>query len=223
METKKKCRAYYRIRKGVRKDPEAVRRSLQKRLGVKHPEWINGWQGLFFGTGDVFVSDEVAGMMKLRSFREFIRESLDHYERGEYGEVSRETENLNIENRWLSGGDLVMGRYGYNYDYHHPKGPQFDEILRIRSWKGSLWITFDSEPDLFLLLKDNRSGPEQARAEKQEGQPEEEPADPAAPEPAGLDEIYDETPLFTIPYRRDSPGTRTLLRHGIITEEDLED
>ncbi len=38
-----------------------------------------------------------------------------------------------------------------------------------------------------------------------------------------LDEIYNEDPLFKIRYRKGSPGTEMLLRHGVITETDLED
>ena len=42
---------YYRIERGKEKDPKAVYRTMQKGYGVKHPERISGYAGLFFGTG----------------------------------------------------------------------------------------------------------------------------------------------------------------------------
>ena len=36
-----------------------------------------------------------------------------------------------------------------------------------------------------------------------------------------LKEIYDEAPTFSYPHMKGSPGTDMLLRHGVITEEEV--
>lgn len=159
MEGKKECvGGYYRIRKG--KDPKAVHEALQKGYGIKHPERINGYSGVVFGTGDVFVSEAVGRRMSGERFRKFVFDSLMMFGREKYGEISNDDEELNGENRWLGNGDYVFGRYGYTRDDDFYYGNhQYDEIIRIRMWKGNIWITYESEMDLFLLLKDNGDDP----------------------------------------------------------------
>ncbi len=158
MEGKKECVVgYYRIIKA--KDPNAVHRALQKGYGIKHPERINGYSGVVFGTGDVFVSEAVGRRMGIKEFKEFVFNSLMMFGREKYGEISSDDEELNGENRWLGNGDYVFGRYGYFRDNRYQGKKQYDEIIRIRMWKGNTWVTYDSEMDLFLLLKDNGDDP----------------------------------------------------------------
>ncbi len=154
---------YIRIREGKRPDPETERRRLQKGFGIEHPERINGYAGLFFGRGDVFVSETVWDFMKDGDLEKFVLDALRKFERENYGDISNGDIEQNGENRWLSNGDLVMGRYGYYYGDEYMGKNRFDEVIRIRTWKGNIWITYDSEPDLFLLLDMNRE--EQASGE----------------------------------------------------------
>ena len=150
---------YYRIERGKKRDPEADRRALQKGYGIEHPERINGYSGLFFGTGDVLISEAVVQSMSIDRFREFVLDSLQLFRKEKYGGISSADEELNGESRWLGNGDRVFGRYGYFYDDRSQGKKQYDEMIRIRMWKGNIWITFDSELDLFLLLKDNGEDP----------------------------------------------------------------
>ena len=126
---------------------------------IKHPERINGYSGVVFGTGDVFVSEAVGRRMGIKEFKEFVFNSLMMFGREKYGEISSDAEELNGENRWLGNGDYVFGRYGYFFDNRYQGKKQYDEIIRIRMWKGNTWVTYDSEMDLFLLLKDNGDDP----------------------------------------------------------------
>ena len=157
---------YYRIRGGKIKDPQALYKSLQKGYGVKHPEKINGFSGLSFGTGSVYISQMLLPYMKKPEFNEFVYRSLRMFEKEKYGDISNSDIEVNGENRWLGNGDRVTGRYGYYYDSDYQGKLRFDEIIRIRTWEGDTWISFDPEPDFYILLSDRyevqleKAGPE---------------------------------------------------------------
>lgn len=143
---------YYRIRERVPLDREAVYRSLQQGYRVKHPERIKGCASFFFETGDVFVSGSIVQFWDVEEFREFVLRSLRAFEKQDYGDISMDDIERNIENRYLFGGDL-FGRYGYYFEGESEGKERYDDVIRIRTWKGNIWISNDSEPDLFLLLK----------------------------------------------------------------------
>jgi hypothetical protein len=147
---------YYRIRQGKRQDPESVRKSLQKGYGIQHPERINGYQGLFFGQGDVFASGEVYERMKNETFRSFVMNSLRLFEKENYGDISKGDIEENGESRWLGNGDKVFGRYGFYLDNNYLGRKEYDDCIRIRVWNGNTWIVYDSEPDMFLLLDEEK-------------------------------------------------------------------
>ena len=94
-------RNYVRILRGEKKDPEKIRKGLQQGLGVKHPEKIMGYAGFFFDPGDVYASGHVAGRMEDERFEEFVMESLERFDKGDFGEISWNDESENIENRYL--------------------------------------------------------------------------------------------------------------------------
>ena len=142
---------YYRIRGGI-KDPQAYYRNLQKGYGTKHPEKINGFKGVMFGTGGAYVSMAVLRDMKNRSFKDFVYESLHSFDREEYGDISDNDIEDNAESRWLGNGDCVTGRYGYCGNPVRHRYFRFQNVIRIRNWKGNTWITMDTEPDLFILF-----------------------------------------------------------------------
>lgn len=155
MEEQKCVGGYYRIRKAYRPDPVAEHERLKKGYGIAHPERITGYPGLFFGRGDVFVSETIGEFMKyIPAFRDFVFQSLKRFQKEDYGQISKDGELNNAENRWIGGGDQVMGRYGY-YIEGNQGDDRYDEVIRIRTWNGNIWITYDEEPDLFLLLKGN--------------------------------------------------------------------
>lgn len=150
---------YYRIRKREPLDRKAIYRSLQWAYETEHPEKINGCASFFFETGNVYVSGGIAQFWDVEELREFVFCSLRAFVKQDYGEISAGDEEQNTENRSLFGGDL-FGRYGYYWEGRYQGKKQFDEIIRIRTWKGNTWISFDSEPDLFLLLGENDTVPD---------------------------------------------------------------
>ena len=104
---------YVRIRRAEKKDPEKIHSALQNGLRIDHPEKINGYAGYFFDLGDVYASGYIAGQMNDEEFRTFVMESLKQFDKGEYGDISRNDRDENIENRWMFGISNQFGRYGY--------------------------------------------------------------------------------------------------------------
>ena len=88
MDGKECVGGYYRIRTAKKPDPAAEYKRLQKGYGTKHPEQINGYAGLFFGRGDVYVSERVGECMQGSDlFRAFVEAGLIHDERQVPGHV----------------------------------------------------------------------------------------------------------------------------------------
>lgn len=98
--------------------------------GVRHPEYISGFSGLFFSVGDVYLSDDLAPWAKLPELAAFLDEIIARFSREDYGEVSQMTRFENTELRWLGNGSGLFGRYPHrdtvvciitldNYTYIH--------------------------------------------------------------------------------------------------------
>ena len=154
----KRITDYVRIRKAGKRDPEKIRRSLQQGLRLEHTEKIMGYAGFLYDPGEIYVSGSVADqMIHVKEFRSFVEESLKRFDRGDFGQVFRGDEDLNIENRYLFGIGRLFGRYGYYYpDCGRKEGDCFDEFLCIRQLGENTWITYDSEPDWFLFLEEDQ-------------------------------------------------------------------
>ena len=148
---------YVRIRRKKKKDAELIHTTLQKGLGIQHPEKINGYAGFFFDLGDVYASGYVADRMNNKRFRDFVMDCLKRFDKGEYGEISRQDEDENGWNRWQFGIGRLFGRYGYDFTDREKgdTGPYF-EVICIRMHENNTWVTFDSEADWFLFLEDDQ-------------------------------------------------------------------
>ena len=147
---------YVRIRKGKARDPDIIHRGLQKGLRIEHPERIAGYAGFFYEPGDVYAITHIARYMEYERFRVFVEVSLKRFEKGDFGDISGNDNDENIENRWLFGIDRLFGRYGfYLYDSSKGSGRSYDIVICIRKHQGNTWITSDSDPDWFLLLTDD--------------------------------------------------------------------
>ncbi len=75
---------YVRIRKAEKKDPEQIRKGLQKGFHIERPEKIMGYAGFFFELGDVYASGHVAEQMDIEEFRSFVIDSLRRFDKGDY-------------------------------------------------------------------------------------------------------------------------------------------
>ena len=150
---KEEIYGYVKVVKEERRDPEALHRGLQRGLGIKHPERILGYAGLFFDTGDVYASREVAEhMTRYPGFSATILEILKRFSKEDYGEVSDSVVQDNGESRWLSGGRFLYGRYGCGKGHDDPE--RFHVNIRVRKHWDHTFVTYESEPDWFLFLKD---------------------------------------------------------------------
>ena len=151
----KRITDYVRIRRAEKKDPEKIHSALQKGLRIEHPEKIKGYVGYFFDLGDVYASGYIAGQMDDEQFRAFVMDSLKLFDKGEYGDISRNDRDENIENRWMFGIDSLFGRYGYYLtEGEKEQNSPYFEVIRIRMHDGNTWVTCDSEADWFLFLED---------------------------------------------------------------------
>ena len=146
---------YVRIRRAEKRDPEKIHSALQKGLRIEHPEKIKGYAGYFFDLGDVYASGYIAGQMDDERFRAFVMDSLKRFDKGKYGDISRNDLDENIENRWMFGIDRLFGRYGYDLtDGEKERKSPYFEVICIRMHDGNTWITCDSEADWFLFLEE---------------------------------------------------------------------
>ena len=117
---------YVRIRRKKKKDAELIHTTLQKGLGIQHPEKISGYAGFFFDLGDVYASGYVADKMNIENRWLFGIDRLF----GRYGYDFTDREK----------GDT---------------GPYF-EVICVRMHENNTWVTFDSEADWFLFLEDDQ-------------------------------------------------------------------
>ena len=136
-----------KIKEAQKPDPEAIRKSLQKGYGVEHPERIQGYAGLFFSLGDVYASDAVMKFMESsEKFRTFVFQSLDRFEHDDYGDISENDHDENVEVKWLSCGWPLFGRYGYKTDRGNGKEVVLT-FIKIRRLRDATTVMYDYEMD----------------------------------------------------------------------------
>ena len=146
---------YVRIQKNDKRDVGQIHRNLQKGLRVEHPEKIMGYAGFFFDLGDVYASGFIAEQMDFEEFRSFVFDSLKRFNKGDYGQISQNDNDENVENRCLFGINRLFGRYGFYFpDCRRKNSDPYDEVICIRKLEENTWVTEDSEADWFLFLED---------------------------------------------------------------------
>ena len=144
---------YVRIVKEEKRDLAATYKGLQRGLGIQHPERILGFVGLFFDTGNVYASGELASdMSKSPRFGAFILEILRRFSKEDYGDISENDFQDNGEVRWLGGGGRLYGRYACGKSSWHED--RVSSYICVRQHQGYMWVTYESEPDWFLFLQD---------------------------------------------------------------------
>ena len=136
-----------KIKEAEKMDRAARHQALQKGYGVEHPERIHGYAGLFFTLGDVYASDWVAKWMdQSEIFRAFVFQSLERFENDDYGDISENDHDENVEVKWLSCGWPLFGRYGQMSDRYN--GEQvLNAVIKIRRLKNVTTVMEESEMD----------------------------------------------------------------------------
>ena len=142
-----------KLLKRKKKDSQAIHESLQKGYGIEHPERIAGYAGFFYQTGDVYISDAIDRRIKqLPEFFDFVMESLEQFEDGEYGDISESDFCENEENRYLFGIRRLFGRYGFKMRKNYLDETCYMEIIKIRKWGDNTYIMYDSDLDTEMNL-----------------------------------------------------------------------
>ena len=145
---------YVRIQRAEPRNPEAIHKGLQQGLRVNHPERITGYAGFFFHLGDVYAEKNISERMKYEPFGHFVIDAVKRYDKGDWGDISKNDEDENIENRYMFGIDRLFGRYVYYAsDKHSTPGAQYDDVICIRMHEGATWVTYESGEDWFLFLE----------------------------------------------------------------------
>ena len=133
-------------------NPKAIHENLQKGYGIQHPEKISGYAAFYMDYGDVCVSDKVANWIDRRpDFREFVLSSIREFQNDHYGHISWNDHEDNIEDKWISGGYELFGRYAFGKTHESEGFAMPDEYIKIRYYHGNTYILFDSEPDWLIL------------------------------------------------------------------------
>lgn len=104
--------------KDEKPDAKEIHDGVSKAYGVKHPEQIGGYEGIFlFTLLDVYISERVDDVIALSpDFSETLNTLLVRFKKEDYGEVTKDEEWDNGEIRYLSsspGGMLAR----YNTDF----------------------------------------------------------------------------------------------------------
>ena len=96
-------------------------------------------------------------MMNGKRFREFVTDALRRFDKGDYGDISENDNEENIENRWVFGISRLYGRYGYCLtDRKKRPDERYAIIICIRTHEENTWITGEAEADWFLFLEDDQ-------------------------------------------------------------------
>ena len=136
-----------KIKEAKKLDWEARHQELQRGYGVEHPERIHGYEGLFFTLGDVYASDAVVKFMEWsEDFRAFVFQSLGRFAHDDYGDISENDHDENVEMKWLSCGWPLFGRYGYKTVRGNGKEVLLT-VIKIRRLKNVTTVMGESEMD----------------------------------------------------------------------------
>ena len=139
------------IIKGKTTDPKVIHETLQNGYGIEHPEKIAGYGAFFMNYGDICVSDRIAFRMDHNEeFRNFVMDSLRSFQKDDYGQISRNDYDENVESKWiLGGGGEMFGRYPYTPPSTKNQ-PVPESIIKIRTYEHNTYILYDSEPDWLI-------------------------------------------------------------------------
>ena len=147
------------IIKARKKDPEVIHSFIQKGYGIKHPEKIHGYGGLFFTLGNVYVSNTVYSMMKNNTeYHQFVLDSLKRFEREDYGYISSWEYDCNIEAKWLFGGDLI-GQYACGKWKTSEKAEIPNYYIKIRTYEGNTYVTDFADWDWIIREEEKTEAP----------------------------------------------------------------
>ena len=138
----------FKLLEGKKRDPKQIHEALQKGFGVKHPENVAGYANFFYELGDVYVTDGIYQRMKgVSEFHDFVMQSIQRFEKADYGEISDSDYYENMDNRWMFGIPRQYGRYGFRWIKSFDNTMRFQENIKIRKWGRNTYVMYESELD----------------------------------------------------------------------------
>lgn len=87
--------------------------SVQKGYGIEHPERISGFRAAFYPcTPDIYVSDALEKiLLENPSFASVLMDKHGKMMEHEFGDISEQVKDNNLESIYFNGGNNIHGRY----------------------------------------------------------------------------------------------------------------
>lgn len=113
-----------------------IYKEVQKGYGIEKPERVMGYAGTFlFTLGDVYTSDMLNRfMLKDVTLADYLSVIMNRFMKDDFGEVSKDIESNNLENRYIGGGSYMIGRYNSFYGF-----------IKLKTLPGYTLLSFDAE------------------------------------------------------------------------------
>ncbi len=122
------------------KSYEQVVEACQKGYGVPHPERISGFDAFFYRLDDVYLCGKLETWVQNNpKLENELNGFIKRFMKEDYGFVTRDEEDNNLENKWLSGSCWwTIGRYYFeNKEFRHYGGIAL-EFLKERGFMYSI-------------------------------------------------------------------------------------
>ncbi len=103
---------------------EQVYKGCQQGYGIKRPDKISGFMGFFYRLPDIFVYGKLETWLEHNeNLEDELKSFINRFKAEDYGFVTRNEYDANVENRWLCGScKRSIGRYSFGKDYDHLGG-----------------------------------------------------------------------------------------------------
>ncbi len=94
---------------------EQVVEGCRKGYGIKHPERVSGFNAFFYRLMDIYLCGELETWVEQNpELEQYLNEFIERFKREDYGFVTRDEADLNLENKWLCGNCCrSKGRYSF--------------------------------------------------------------------------------------------------------------
>lgn len=117
---------------------------LKKGYGITDPRRINGYNGMIFQTGDVYLSDSLfADVNQWENLKLFVQDCLSRFVTDDYGDVCSSDRDENIENKWLGNGFGLYGRYYFEDQQWQMRNAN----ITIRKMENYTYVAYEMELD----------------------------------------------------------------------------